>query len=124
LLSNIVAIICGVLTPYMLNPTAWNWANYAGFFWVSPKITEAGPQRLMFLQAGICFLCIIYTYFRVPEPAGRSFAELDLLFERGVGARKFATTNVDVFDAEIDPALMEKYKDQIAIAHMEKRSKV
>jgi len=33
--SNIVGIICGVLTPYMINPSAWDWGNYAGFFWVS-----------------------------------------------------------------------------------------
>jgi MFS transporter, SP family, general alpha glucoside:H+ symporter len=31
----IVGIICGVLTPYMLNPGDWNWSNFAGFFWVS-----------------------------------------------------------------------------------------
>lgn len=76
----IVGIICSVLTPYMLNPGAWDWGNYAGFFW-----------------GGICFLCIIYTFFRVPEPTGRTFAELDLLFEQRVSARKFATTTVDVF---------------------------
>lgn len=35
--SNIVAIICGVLTPYMLNPGAWDWGNYTGFFWVRSK---------------------------------------------------------------------------------------
>ncbi|TVY86494.1 Maltose permease [Lachnellula willkommii] len=83
-LYNIVAIVCSTITPYMLNPTAWNWQNFAGFFW-----------------SGICFLCIIYTYFRVPEPQGRSFAELDLLFERGVSARKFASTSVDVFEEEV-----------------------
>ncbi|KAJ5825036.1 Major facilitator superfamily domain general substrate transporter [Penicillium robsamsonii] len=92
-LYNIVAIICGVLTPYMLNPGAWNWGNYAGFFW-----------------GGICFLCIIYTYFRVPEPRGRSFAELDLLFERGVSARKFASTQVDVFDETIDSRVINDYR--------------
>ncbi|QIW98069.1 hypothetical protein AMS68_003587 [Peltaster fructicola] len=84
-LYNIVGIICSVLTPYMLNPTAWNWQNFTGFFW-----------------AGICFLCIIYTYFRVPEPRGRTFAELDVLFDRRVSARKFATTEVDAFDETID----------------------
>ncbi|KAH0832738.1 hypothetical protein AYO21_00357 [Fonsecaea monophora] len=83
-LYNVVGIICSVLTPYMLNPGEWNWSNYAGFFW-----------------AGICFCCIIYTYFRVPEPAGRSFAELDLLFERGVSARKFASTHIDVFEDSV-----------------------
>lgn len=56
---NVVAIICNVLTPYMINPTAWNWGNYAGFFW-----------------AGSCFLCLVYAYFRVPEPSGRTYAEV------------------------------------------------
>ncbi|KAK4185874.1 hypothetical protein QBC35DRAFT_388568 [Podospora australis] len=91
----IVGIIASVLTPYMLNPGAWNWSNYAGFFW-----------------GGICFLCIIYTYFRVPEPSGRSFAELDLLFQKGVSARKFATTKVNVFDDEINSDLMDKYQQR------------
>ncbi|KAF7368455.1 MFS general substrate transporter [Mycena venus] len=68
-LYNVVGIICSVLTPYMLNPGNWNWSNYTGFFW-----------------GGICFCCIVYTYYRVPEPQGRSFAELDLLFEKGVSA--------------------------------------
>jgi len=83
-LYNIVGIVCSVLTPYMVNPTAWDWKNFTAFFW-----------------AAIAFLCIVYTYFRVPEPQGRSFAELDLLFERGVSARRFASTNVDVFDDSV-----------------------
>ncbi|KAB8227423.1 hypothetical protein ETB97_009443 [Aspergillus alliaceus] len=107
-LYNIVAIICGVLTPYMLNPEAWNWSNYAGFFW-----------------GGICFLCVIYTYFRVPEPMGRSFAELDLLFERNVSARKFASTQVDVFDETIEGRLVNEYQTQKSatadVAQLEKQ---
>jgi SP family general alpha glucoside:H+ symporter-like MFS transporter len=91
-LYNLVAIICGVLTPYMLNPGGWNWGNYAGFFW-----------------GGICFLCIVYTYFRVPEPQGRSFAELDLLFENGVSVRKFSATRVDVFAEAVEGSVIEKY---------------
>ncbi|KAK8112739.1 sugar transporter [Apiospora sp. TS-2023a] len=104
ILYNVVAIICGVLTPYMLNPGAWNWSNFAGFFW-----------------AGICFLCLVYSYFRIPEPTGRSFAELDLLFEKGISARKFATTEINVFEEHVDPAVAQKYRDQIAITHMEKQ---
>ncbi|KAE9399715.1 sugar transporter [Gymnopus androsaceus JB14] len=104
-LYNIVGIVCSVLTPYMLNPSAWNWENFAGFFW-----------------AAICFLCIIYTYFRVPEPRGRSFAELDLLFERGVSARKFSTTNVDVFDINVD--LKTINDEKAASAHTEKMADV
>jgi MFS transporter, SP family, general alpha glucoside:H+ symporter len=79
----------------MLNPGAWNWGNYTGFFW-----------------GAICFLCIVYTYFRVPEPQGRTFAELDLLFEQGVSARKFATTNVDVFEESVGGAVVDTYEDR------------
>ncbi|KAJ5046827.1 uncharacterized protein L3040_004052 [Drepanopeziza brunnea f. sp. 'multigermtubi'] len=81
---NVVGIVAAVLTPYMLNPSAWDWGNYAGFFW-----------------GASCFMCIIYTYFRLPEPVGRSFAELDLLFEQGVSARKFKGAQVDVFGEEV-----------------------
>ncbi|CAK7201389.1 hypothetical protein SEUCBS139899_004093 [Sporothrix eucalyptigena] len=101
----IVGIICSVLTPYMLNPGAWNWQNYAGFFW-----------------AGICFLCIIYTYFRVPEPTGRSFAELDVLFEQGVSARKFDSTEVDVFSRSMNVDVLRNYKEQTGVDHIERRS--
>lgn len=97
-LYNVAAIICNVLTPYMLNPTAWDWQNYAGFFW-----------------GGLCFCCIVYTYFRVPEPRGRTFAELDLLFERRVSARQFSKTHVDVFEAEVENTnVMENYKEEAA----------
>lgn len=63
------------------------------------------------LQGGICFLCIIYTYFRVPEPSGRSFAEMDILFQQGVSARKFATTEVNVFAEDVDGDVMNNYHE-------------
>ncbi|KAM0347353.1 hypothetical protein ACHAPU_004873 [Fusarium lateritium] len=75
----------------MLNPTAWDWSNYTGFFW-----------------GGICFCCIIYTYFRLPEPNGRTFAELGVLFEKRVSARKFATTKVDVFHESVDDGVLDR----------------
>ena len=102
-LYNIVGIITSVFTPYMLNPTAWNWGNYTGFFW-----------------AALAFCCIVYTYFRVPEPRGRTFAELDLLFERKVSARKFAKTEVDVFDETVDGSVVSKMKDGMVAEHSEK----
>jgi SP family general alpha glucoside:H+ symporter-like MFS transporter len=89
-----------------VNPSAWNWGNYTGFFW-----------------AGLCALCCIYVYFRLPEPSGRSFAEMDLLFERKVSARKFATTHVDVFEEHVDSGLMDQYEHQIEksnVSHLEK----
>ena len=81
---NLGAIVVNILTPYMINPTAWNWGNFAGFFW-----------------AGTCFCVLVYHYFRLPEPSGRTFAEIDLLFERGVSARQFKHANVDAFDVAL-----------------------
>ncbi|OKL61835.1 hypothetical protein UA08_02291 [Talaromyces atroroseus] len=78
-LYNVIGIINGVITPYMLNPSAWNWKGKAGFFW-----------------AGLCFLCTVWAYFRLPEPKGRTYEELDLLFERRVSARKFKETEVNL----------------------------
>ncbi|KAI9684716.1 MAG: hypothetical protein M1829_000091 [Trizodia sp. TS-e1964] len=79
-LYNMCGIMNNVITPFMLNPSAWNWRGKTGFFWGS-----------------ICTLCFIWTYFRLPEPKGRTFGELDILFERKITARKFDTTVVDPF---------------------------
>ncbi|KAL8302864.1 hypothetical protein RB597_005450 [Gaeumannomyces tritici] len=78
-LYNLLSIVTNIITPSMLNPTAWNWGARAGFFW-----------------AGTCALTLVWTFFRVPEPRGRTYAELDLLFEAKVSARKFKSTVVDM----------------------------
>ncbi|TXT07411.1 hypothetical protein VHUM_03131 [Vanrija humicola] len=74
---NITGVVSGILTTYQVNPTAWNWRGKSGFFW-----------------GGSCFLILIWTYFRLPECKGRSFRELDILFERRIPARKFKETVV------------------------------
>ncbi|KAF4999789.1 hypothetical protein FDECE_11390 [Fusarium decemcellulare] len=74
---NIFGIVDGVLIPYILNPTAWNWKGKAGFFW-----------------AGVNFVCLTWCFFRLPEPKGRAFSELDDLFERKISTRKFTQTEV------------------------------
>ncbi|KAK9235245.1 general substrate transporter [Lipomyces kononenkoae] len=79
------SIINGVITPYMLNPTAWNWGAKTGFFW-----------------AGSCSLCLLWAYFRLPEPKGRTYGEIDDLFERRISARKFKETKTNLFGSEID----------------------
>lgn len=76
-LFNIAGMINYVIVPYMLNPTAWNWSGKSGFFWAS-----------------ICCVFLVWTYFRLPEPKNRSYAELDQLFERKISARKFSSTIV------------------------------
>lgn len=79
-LYNIAGIIVNVLTNYMLTPTAWNWGAKAAFFWM-----------------GSCALCCLWTFFRLPEPKGRSYGELDVLFQQKVPARRFRHTIVDPF---------------------------
>lgn len=87
----ITTIIAGVLTPYQLNPTAWNWGAKTGFFW-----------------GGSCFLSALFAYFFVPEPKGRTTAELDILFETGVSARHFSTTAVSLPEALIGNSKLEE----------------
>lgn len=53
---NIGTICTGILTPKMLNPGAWDWGAKAGLFW-----------------AGMCLLCFMWIFFRLPEPNGRTF---------------------------------------------------
>ncbi|KAL8369478.1 hypothetical protein RB595_000004 [Gaeumannomyces hyphopodioides] len=88
-LYNLLSILSNVITPSMLNPTAWNWGARAGFFW-----------------AATCAVSFVWTFFRVPEPRGRTYAELDLLFEAKVSARKFKSTVVDMPHQSMDT--MEK----------------
>ena len=75
---QIMNIICGIIVPRMLSPTAWNWGPKSGLFW-----------------GGISLLTAIYLTLRLPETKGRSYGELDLLFERKVPAWRFKTTKVN-----------------------------
>ena len=77
---QIVNIVSQILVPYMLNPEEWAWKGKAGFFW-----------------AGTAALTALWAYFRLPEPAGRTYEELDLLFNRKVSARNFSKYQVDAY---------------------------
>jgi SP family general alpha glucoside:H+ symporter-like MFS transporter len=77
---NLASIIGNVMTPRMLNPSAWHWGAKSAFFY-----------------AGTCFCCFVWAFFRLPEPKGRTYAEMDILFETRVSARKFKDTVVDSF---------------------------
>ncbi|KAJ9156335.1 Sugar transporter [Pleurostoma richardsiae] len=77
---NASNIFVNVMTNYQLSSTAWNWGARTAYFW-----------------AGSCLLSAVWVFFRLPEPKGRTYAELDLLFDHRVSARKFAKTNIDPF---------------------------
>ncbi|KXL48804.1 hypothetical protein M433DRAFT_22903 [Acidomyces richmondensis BFW] len=82
---SIMGLINAALTPYMLNPNSWDWRGKAGFFW-----------------GGFCFISTVWAFFRLPEGKGKTYAELDVLFEKKISARKFKTYVVDPFDATDD----------------------
>ncbi|KAF8855164.1 maltose permease MAL31 [Acephala macrosclerotiorum] len=77
----IISLISGVLEPYFMNPTEWNLKGYTGFIW-----------------AATAFATFVWAYFRLPESKGRTFEDLDILFAKQIPARKFATTEVDIFE--------------------------
>ncbi|KAF2797962.1 general substrate transporter [Melanomma pulvis-pyrius CBS 109.77] len=79
---NISGIVTNITTPRMLNPTAWAWGAKSAFFW---SVTAA--------------LGLSWSWWRLPEPKGRTFAELDELFERKVPARRFKGSRVHIFAA-------------------------
>jgi len=80
---NIGGIINNAIVPPMLGVNSWNWGPKSGLFW-----------------AGSCGILFAWSYFRLPEPKGRTYGELDVLFEHHVSARKFGTTKVDQFAGE------------------------
>ncbi|GFF46187.1 maltose permease MAL61 [Aspergillus udagawae] len=77
---QVVNVVSQVLEPYFMNPTAWNASGKTGFFW-----------------GGTALLVFIWAFFRLPEPKGRTYAELDILFATKTPARKFASTHVDPY---------------------------
>lgn len=82
-LYNLIGLAMGFIIPYMLNPKAWNMMGQSGFVW-----------------AASAFLCFLWAFFRLPEPKDRTFAELDVLFEKKIGARKFRETQVNLFNGD------------------------
>lgn len=82
-LYNVSNIVVNVLTNYQLGEQNWNWGARSAFFW-----------------AGTCGAVVVWAWFRLPEPRGRTYGELDVLFERRVGAREFGGTVVNPFAGE------------------------
>ncbi|KAH0831617.1 Alpha-glucosides permease MPH3 [Fonsecaea pedrosoi] len=76
---NVVSIVTNVITPRMLNPSAWDWKGKSCFFF-----------------AGTTLLCLVWCWFRLPEPMGLTYMELDILFEKKAKASKFKEFQVNL----------------------------
>ncbi|KAH6677927.1 general alpha-glucoside permease [Plectosphaerella plurivora] len=89
--GNIAGIINNFLMPQMIGVNAWNWGAKTGLFW-----------------AGMCAIILSWAFFRLPETKGRTYGELDILFEHDVSARNFASTQVDQFSDSHQVEKMEQ----------------
>ncbi|KAF2246430.1 maltose permease [Trematosphaeria pertusa] len=67
-----VGIVMTVAIPYLINPDEANLRGKLGFFF-----------------GGLSLPCLIWCWFRVPEMKGRTYEELDIMFERNVPTREF-----------------------------------
>lgn len=76
--QGLLGIAMTVAIPYMINPAQANMQGKLGFFF-----------------GGLAGLCLLWAYFRVPETKGRTYKELDLLFDRGVPSRRFKDYQLD-----------------------------
>ncbi|TVY23350.1 Maltose permease [Lachnellula hyalina] len=63
--------------PYMINPDQGNWRGKMGFFF-----------------GGLSVISLIWCWYRIPETGGRTYEELNLMFERKVKTRAFKNYKV------------------------------
>ncbi|KAH6605288.1 rna 3 -terminal phosphate cyclase [Trichoderma cornu-damae] len=82
---NIANIVDNTIEPYLINPTEADLKGKTAFVWF-----------------GISFLVTLWAAFRVPETRGRTYGELDVLFEKRTPAWRFGAAEV-----EKDAAVLE-----------------
>jgi SP family general alpha glucoside:H+ symporter-like MFS transporter len=118
-LYNLGGLIIGILNPYMLNPvshTSYSTRMKTADIKLQPDGMEPWSEECLRLVCDWSYLRkwrlpriwaqtdryiaqVVWIWFRLPEPKGRTYGELDVLFQQKVPARKFASTEVSEFDA-------------------------
>jgi SP family general alpha glucoside:H+ symporter-like MFS transporter len=68
--SKTIAVATAI--PYLINPDQANLGGKLGVFF-----------------GGLSIPCLLWWYLRVPEMKGRTYEELDIMFERNVKTRQF-----------------------------------
>ncbi|EXJ81959.1 hypothetical protein A1O1_08026 [Capronia coronata CBS 617.96] len=68
----VAGIVMTVCIPYMINADQANMRGKLGFFF-----------------GGLAAVCLLWSYFRVPELKGRTYQEVDIMFERGLKTKEF-----------------------------------
>ncbi|KAK9774667.1 hypothetical protein SCAR479_08752 [Seiridium cardinale] len=91
---NSAVFINNAIMPKIVGRNDWNWGAKGGFFW-----------------AGVDLLFLAWTWFRLPESKGLSYAELDLLFEHKVPTRQFSEEEADTRKPALNYAIAEHEKE-------------
>lgn len=78
---NFMTWLMAFIFPYMFNPDAGNLRGKVGFVF-----------------GATTFVGFVGTYFFLPESKGRTPAELEVLFDRGISPRKFQDVDLDTLD--------------------------
>ena len=52
------------------------------------------------MWAGTALICLVLSYFYIPEMKGRSYREIDIMFNRKIPARQWKKTTIDMHDDE------------------------
>lgn len=85
---NLASLVSNIVEPYLINPGNANLKGKTAFIWF-----------------GTALPTLIWAFFRLPETKGRTYEELDVMFEKDVPARKFAsyviTEPISIKDDEI-----------------------
>lgn len=68
----VFGIVMTVAIPYMINPDQANMRGKLGFFF-----------------GGLSMISFVWAWFRIPETFGRTYEELDLMFEKKLKTREF-----------------------------------
>ena len=71
--QGVLGMLATITIPYIINPDGANLRGKLGFFWAASATA-----------------CWIWAYRKVPETSGKTFGELDWLFEHGVDVKHFS----------------------------------
>lgn len=83
----------GLLQPKLISPGDWNAKGKTAFFW-----------------AGLATLTLVWGYFRMFETKDRTFGEMDVMFQKGVSARKSAKYQINEDEVYMVQELNEETK--------------
>ncbi|XHG08913.1 hypothetical protein AWENTII_012001 [Aspergillus wentii] len=77
------SVVFAVAIPYAMNEDEANWRGKLGF-----------------LFSGLSAICLVFCFFCMPETKGRTFEELDILFEKKVPSRKFGEYKIEIVQSD------------------------